>query len=199
MVNARRKGNCYELKIGHILSEQFSPVEFKRNPLSGGWDKGISDLTPWIENRIVFFAFGLECKNDKSMSLKDWFRQSIKAVKRTPKVPVVIFHKPRVKGMESDDFIVINKDLLVYYLKSNCKPIEFVEYTDTVKWKLNDWMYEVFSVRTKSIRCFFIGFEEEILTVLRFQDFLSIIDKRKVRNKVWATVLKKLYPDLFTE
>ncbi len=79
-INSRKKGNNYELVISGILDEWWSGLkrpakerDFRRTPLSGGWDtvKAPGDLLIPSE-----FPYDIECKNRESWSFENFFTGS---------------------------------------------------------------------------------------------------------------------------
>lgn len=194
---SRQKGSSYERKIAQILSQAFAPLVFKRVPLSGGWDKSLitGDIIPWKEDEIAFFAFSIECKNHKTLSLRDWLRQAKEDVEGKPQKPVVVFHINRRKGFpRGEDFVAIDKKTLAHYLsapyRSGEKKIGYNEY-NTSRWKLDEWLYDTFAYSAEgTVASIFLHFEDMQVVVLRLRDFLGIVDKKKVRSRLWCALEK---------
>lgn len=114
----RAKGNAYELRIAHLLTEVYYPDEdgqFRRVPLSGGWDKRVApgDIIAlkytdvWKKEMVVdkSFPFSIECKDWKDQNVKhffsglyskessffEWMEQASEGARTTKKMPLVVF------------------------------------------------------------------------------------------------------------
>lgn len=112
----KAKGSSFERVVGKLFSEAYYPDgsgEFKRVPLSGGWDKRVTpgDLMALKRSRsdsdeMVIdqsWPFSVECKNWKDIKhfftglygvesqMFDWMGQAISDAVAGEKIPLVIF------------------------------------------------------------------------------------------------------------
>jgi len=75
MLNARQKGNRYELKMAHLFTDWWKEPEheFRRTPLSGGWSSKHAAGDIFTSDKR--FPFVVECRDresDHSRSKKVW-------------------------------------------------------------------------------------------------------------------------------
>lgn len=194
---SKQKGSSYERRIASLFSEIFKPLVFKRVPLSGGWDKTLvtGDLIPWLEDVITYFAFSIECKNHKTLSLKAWIRQAEEDIIGKIQQAIVIFHVNRRKGLpKGEDFVAIEVDTLHYYLKSSvrkAKPakIEYADFRNKSRWSLEEWIQEVFGYQSDNkIRAIFLDYDGRDFAILRLNQFLGIVNRRRAIKKLWGII-----------
>jgi len=86
--NSRAKGNGYELKLAKLLSAWDPSFNYRRTPLSGGWDKQhapgdvmVPDWFPWIfeaKNREGWHLEQLLKSPDKNPVMSWWQEESEK-------------------------------------------------------------------------------------------------------------------------
>lgn len=130
----KQKGNTYERAIAKIFTQTYYPDgdgEFRRVPLSGGWDKRMvpGDLVAlrYVNTEGVgmviddSFPLSIECKTWKGENVKhffsglysnetilfDWIRQATEDCEPSKKMPVVVFKLLRTENillMESNVF-----------------------------------------------------------------------------------------------
>lgn len=116
----KRKGSAYERVIAKLFTEQYysDDGEFRRVPLSGGWDKrvvpgdlmalkysGIDDTEGLSMIIDKTFPFSIECKNYRDENVKhffsglysnksqmfDWLEQAENDASPSNKYPLVVF------------------------------------------------------------------------------------------------------------
>lgn len=130
----KAKGNAYELVIAKLFTETYYPAEdgeFRRVPLSGGWDKRAApgDLVALKyvdtegEEMVIdrSFPFSVECKTWKDENVKhffsglyseesiffDWIRQACadsSPVRKTPLVVFKLYRTENIAMLVSTDF-----------------------------------------------------------------------------------------------
>lgn len=203
---SKNKGKSYERKIAAELSAAFPPFEFKRVPLSGGWDKSlvVGDIVPWLNQNVQYFGLSFECKNHRTLNLKSWLKQATEDTEGKLQSPVVVFHINRRKGFpHGEDFIAIEKDTLGFYLRGSlsnavrrrrsCRRIYYKDFSSFNRWNLDEWINDTFAYADDNrVRALFLNYEGRIFAILRFRDFLGIIDKRRLLSKVWGALRKHL-------
>lgn len=95
--SAKKKGASYELTIAKLFKEHFG-INLTRTPQSGGFAKKAEvkefkgDIVCLDPN--VSFQLHVECKNQKTLSMKSWLEQA-KSDCPQDRIPVVIFHQNR--------------------------------------------------------------------------------------------------------
>lgn len=117
----KKKGSAYERTIAKLFTEAYYPDgsgEFRRVPLSGGWDKrvtpgdlmalkysGIDDTKGLAMVIDKTFPFSIECKNYRDENVKhffsglyskqsqmfDWMQQAVTDAVAGSKFPLVVF------------------------------------------------------------------------------------------------------------
>lgn len=128
--SAKVKGASYERTIAKLF-KQYLGIDLVRTPQSGGFakkstkaDEFRGDITSLDDN--ILFGLHIECKNQKTLKMKDWLKQSQEDCPQG-KVPCVIFHqnqenKDGKRVCEADDFItlkvtdflqIVNKEKIV--------------------------------------------------------------------------------------
>jgi hypothetical protein len=135
----KKKSDAYERSIAEIFTKAwFLPDEgeFRRVPMSGGWDKRVApgDVIPlkigkqcgsdWVIDKR--FPFSIECKNWNDANVKhffaglysnesqifDWMRQASEDASLSKKMPIVIFKLFRTNNiciMLSTDFVKLEE------------------------------------------------------------------------------------------
>lgn len=103
IVKGRNKGSKFERDIANGISE-WTGVEFKRTPMSGGWAK-TGDITPKDPKSMVKFPFNIECKNqmvfstsalidcagvDINKAIKKWWKQCTDDALKSKKIPLLV-------------------------------------------------------------------------------------------------------------
>lgn len=96
---SKRKGANYERKIAKVFKEKYN-VDLVRTPQSGGFAKKstkASDFRGDITclDETVDFKLHIECKDQKTLKIRDWVQQSQEDCPNG-KVPLVIYHLPQV-------------------------------------------------------------------------------------------------------
>lgn len=166
----KRKGNSYERTVAEYFTETFK-LNFRRTPCSGGWDKTIVTGDLYTKK---YFALNVECKNDKSLNLRKWMQQSLDDAEASNKVPCVVFHINRCKGLNNGgNFVCMFLKDMLYYTKGE---INFTEYEGYEKWKLKDWLIENSQI--------LIG----DFAIIPLSLFLSIVIRRRVKNSIWKSL-----------
>lgn len=105
IVHGRNKGATFERKIAKQVSV-WTGVEFKRTPMSGGWNKS-GDITPKDPKAMIDFPFSIECKNQECWSvpaffgcrkwknapkaISAWWKQCEDDSVKHKKIPVLVF------------------------------------------------------------------------------------------------------------
>nr|DAY72817.1 MAG TPA: HOLLIDAY JUNCTION RESOLVASE HOMOLOGOUS RECOMBINATION [Caudoviricetes sp.] len=120
--NSRNKGANYERSIAKLLEKVFGEA-FVRTPLSGGFAKNKmakgddfrGDIVPVDSN--IDCKLHIECKNTKTWSLPQWFKQAESDCPKD-KVPCVIFHKFNTSksyiALDLEDFLkLVPKDNII--------------------------------------------------------------------------------------
>ena len=94
--NSKRKGSQFERDIAKKFQNRYG-VELKRTPQSGGFAKKSDkaddfrgDIT--IVDKKQFLKLHIECKNQKTWSLKNWLEQAESDCPEG-RTPIVIFHQ----------------------------------------------------------------------------------------------------------
>jgi len=135
----KQKGNTYERAIAKIFTEIYYPEgdgEFRRVPLSGGWDKRMApgDLVALRYTSAEgvgmvidsSFPFSIECKTWKGENVKhffsglysketiifDWIRQATEDCEPSKKMPIVVF-----KLLRTDNILLMERG--VFYQMGN--------------------------------------------------------------------------------
>lgn len=124
IVRARQKGQTFERAIAKQITD-WSGIECRRTPLSGGWNK-IGDVTPKDPKQMSTFPFTLELKNQESwtphMFLKisnskdlpkmiaNWWNQCCDDAKKSKRkvIPLLLFTKanyPVFLMLKTNDFL----------------------------------------------------------------------------------------------
>lgn len=113
--SAKVKGSSYENNVAKKFKQAFG-FELTRTPLSGGFAKHSKrgdDFKGDIVclNDDVDFILHVECKNQKTWSLKSWLKQA-KEDCSANKIPAVIFHQNRETSegkvsQTNDDYITL--------------------------------------------------------------------------------------------
>lgn len=86
-MGARDKGSAFEREVAKDFTERFNE-NFRRTPLSGGFDKNIVQGDIFCNNKK--FSLVIECKNHKRLSIPQWWRQVRDDAKKW-KIPVLVF------------------------------------------------------------------------------------------------------------
>ena len=176
---ARNKGNNYELRIAHILSDKFKR-NFRRVPRSGAWDK--QSFTGDIYCK-EYFVFSIECKNQKVLNLRPWIDQAAEDASISGKEPCVIFHINRCnKYPNGDDFICLKIEDLDYYTNER---YALNDYTYEICWKLHDWLEDDSIV---------VKYNRQDYAILRLDEFLEIITVKRVKKPIWSALKPYLIP-----
>ena len=121
------KGASFERTVKDIIQKAWG-ISLTRTPLSGGFNKSKEDskfhgdlnLTTETQSLLLH----IECKNHKTWSIKEWWRQTIGDCPKD-KIPVLIMHKAQEikegKRVENaEDFILLKLD-------------DFLKLADTTK------------------------------------------------------------------
>jgi len=89
MINVRKKGNSFELKVAKIFSQVFD-LPFVRVPNSGGlYLKGDIMVDPTKGD----FPFVIECKNVRRYPLTQWEKQLLEEMAYMKKLGILVFHR----------------------------------------------------------------------------------------------------------
>lgn len=119
--NAKRKGGQYERNIAKRFQQRYG-VELKRTPQSGGFAKKSEkaddyrgDIT--IVDTAQMLLVHIECKNQKTWSLKQWIEQA-ESDCPNDRTPIVVFHQHNTSKdyvcISLDDFLkIVEKDKVV--------------------------------------------------------------------------------------
>lgn len=119
--NAKRKGGQYERNIARRFQQRYG-VELKRTPQSGGFAKKSEkaddyrgDIT--IVDTTQMLLVHIECKNQKTWSLKQWIEQA-ESDCPNDRTPIVVFHQHNTSKdyvcISLDDFLkIVEKDKVV--------------------------------------------------------------------------------------
>lgn len=96
---SKRKGATYERKVAKIFKEKHN-VDLVRTPQSGGFAKKSAkandfrgDITCLDETKD--FLLHIECKNQKTLKIRDWIEQAQSDCPEG-KVPLVVYHLDQV-------------------------------------------------------------------------------------------------------
>lgn len=94
--NSKRKGSQFERYVAKKFQNRYG-VELKRTPQSGGFSKKSDkaddfrgDIT--IVDKKQFLKLHIECKNQKTWSLRNWLEQAESDCPEG-RTPIVIFHQ----------------------------------------------------------------------------------------------------------
>ncbi|MFI3211566.1 MAG: hypothetical protein R3Y64_11035 [Peptostreptococcaceae bacterium] len=127
---AKLKGASYERTVAKIF-KKYLGIDLARTPQSGGFAKK-SEKAEEFRGDIVNldntkeFKLHIECKNQKTLKIKDWFKQALEDCPLS-KIPCIVFHqqllnKEGKRVQESEDFItmrledfleLVDKDIIV--------------------------------------------------------------------------------------
>lgn len=119
--NAKRKGANFERSIARRFQQRYG-VELKRTPQSGGFAKKSEkaddyrgDIT--IVDTAQMLLVHIECKNQKTWSLKQWIEQA-ESDCPNDRTPIVVFHQHNTSKdyvcISLDDFLkIVEKDKVV--------------------------------------------------------------------------------------
>lgn len=113
--SSKAKGSGYERTIAKVLMKRFPILDLARTPSSGGFKKSSNntlikgDITNL--NSEVYLVLHLELKNQKTIQMEKWIKQS-KEDCPEGKIPCVIFHQQQkiAEGkvvQKADDFICL--------------------------------------------------------------------------------------------
>lgn len=106
IVSGRNKGSTFERHTAKEVSE-WTGMEFKRTPMSGGWAK-TGDITPKNPKDMVKFPFNLELKNQESWTIPmlmkleggklpkkvaGWWKQCEDDAKKSKRIPLLLMTK----------------------------------------------------------------------------------------------------------
>jgi hypothetical protein len=170
----KRKGNSYERTIAEKFTQTFK-LNFRRTPCSGGWDKSIVTGDLFTKE---YFALNVECKNVKSISIRKWMIQSTDDAGQSNKVPCVVFHINRCKGLNNGgNFVCMFAKDMVYYIKGE---LEFVEYEGYENWKIKEWLIE-----NKQILV-------DDFAIIPLDIFLTRVNRKRVKHDIWRILQKYL-------
>lgn len=89
--NQKKKGNSYELKIAKRLTEDLG-VNIRRVPSSGGMVRWKGDIVPVEDIDRIKFPWCIELKNQKTLKIPAWIKQTEEEAQEMEKKPVLIFH-----------------------------------------------------------------------------------------------------------
>lgn len=195
----KAKGSAFERRVAKILSEAYYPDgtgEFRRVPLSGGWDKRIvsGDLIPckfisgdhYEGGEMVVdksFPFSIECKDwcdikhffsglySQESAFFDWIKQADDDCRSSKKIPVVMFKLFRQE--------------IVCMLKAE----DFSKLTD-IFGAVIDYKY-YFLRRYPVMRNHTEMAESNLLVFLLLKDFLGWIDLDFFRMRQYIRSFKK--------
>lgn len=113
--SAKVKGASYERTIAKLF-KKYLGIDLVRTPQSGGFakkstkaDEFRGDITSLDDN--IIFGLHLECKNQKTLKMRDWLKQSQEDCPQG-KIPCVIFHqnqenKNGKRVCEAEDYITL--------------------------------------------------------------------------------------------
>lgn len=119
--NAKRKGANFERSIAKRFQQRYG-VELKRTPQSGGFAKKSEkaddyrgDIT--IVDTTQMLLIHIECKDQKTWSLKQWIEQA-ESDCPNDRTPIVVFHQHNTSKdyvcISLDDFLkIVEKDKVV--------------------------------------------------------------------------------------
>lgn len=105
---SKAKGGAFESKVAKIIMKRFPSLDLVKTPSSGGFKHSsnneeirgdVSNL-----NKEVVFMLHLECKNQKTIKMKEWLKQAESDCPKG-KIPTVIFHQQQ----EIEDGKVVQK------------------------------------------------------------------------------------------
>ena len=104
IVQGRKKGSKFERDIAAEVTE-WTGMEFKRTPMSGGWAK-TGDITPKNPKHMVDFPFSMELKNQQVFNIAHfartahtkrfpaymtkWWAQCTDDAKKAKKIPLLV-------------------------------------------------------------------------------------------------------------
>lgn len=115
---SRNKGNTYERKVAKVFKDKMA-VTLARTPQSGGFNKQKSNAR-FLKGDLscvddgVEFRLHIECKDQKTLKMRDWFNQSQEECP-AGRVPVLITHWGQVikqgkRQEEAIDMITLTLD-----------------------------------------------------------------------------------------
>lgn len=121
MTQSKKKGNAFERTVANYLTENFQPIKFNRNTLSGSFlggknssrilnfsDEKAETMLGDVYSSNENLKFNIECKNynivipfqkllDQNCIIYEWFNESVKDALKLNKVPLLIFKLNRTK------------------------------------------------------------------------------------------------------
>lgn len=155
----KQKGNTYERAIAKIFTQIYYPEgdgEFRRVPLSGGWDKRTApgDLVALkyvdiaSEGMVIdsSFPFSVECKTWKGENVKhffsglysnesilfDWIKQATDDCQPSKKLPIVVFKLLRTEN------IVLMESAVFYQMGNLYGNFPGKKWYKLIKYELDD-------------------------------------------------------------
>lgn len=91
---SKRKGSTYERKVAKIYKDKLG-IELVRTPMSGGFqkDKKATNIKGDLSclDESIDFQLHTECKDQKTIRVRDWFEQSCADCPQG-KIPTVVSH-----------------------------------------------------------------------------------------------------------
>lgn len=87
----KAKGNQYEMKIAKRLSTHLG-IELRRNPGSGNMERWKGDIIPIDDHDRIKWPWCIELKNQKTLMIPKWIRQTEREAEEMGKKPALIFH-----------------------------------------------------------------------------------------------------------
>ena len=112
---SKSKGSTYERTVAKIIMDRFPVLDLVRTPSSGGFQKSSNNTSLRGDvsnvNEEVEFLLHIEAKNQKTLKLKDWLKQSQEDCP-AGKIACVTFHlqqeiKEGKVTQKADDFICL--------------------------------------------------------------------------------------------
>lgn len=126
---SKKKGANYEREIAKVFKGKFN-VDLTRTPQSGGFAKKSTkaddfrgDIVCLDDTKVL--KLHIECKNQKSVSIRKWLKQAIGDCPKD-KIPVVIYHLGQIikdgsiKEEKMGNYITLKLDDFLDLVKEDC-------------------------------------------------------------------------------
>lgn len=164
MKNGKNKGNKYERDIAKLLTEAWG-IKFRRVPTSGGMEHWRGDIVAVFDEDRIRFPFCIELKNQKTLNIPAWIRQTQAEAEETNKIGLLIFHRNHT----SKNYLIMKE--------SEFKDLYADQY-DTIiieKQQNNISAMNWIKAAEKKTDSFIIKFnhEQTSYVLLPFKDFIS--------------------------
>lgn len=122
--SSKRKGSNYERKVARMYKEALG-INLVRTPMSGGFQKNIKatnikgDLSCLDED--IDFILHTECKDQKAIKIRDWFRQACEDCPSNH-IPTVVMHL--IQQIKNGKVVSNSENLIVLRVEDFLKVVD---------------------------------------------------------------------------